>query len=104
MHRHVPSPQINIINFGHNNEINSECFELVVSTLIDTSIRELYFMNCNITDISALDRYNLPNLQRINFDSSNIGREGCATLSNLLRQEGSTLTELYLVNTGMGDD
>lgn len=97
------SPQITILNFGHNNEINTECFELVVRSLHDKSIRELYFMNCNITDISSLETHNLPTLQRINLDSSNIGREGCITLSNLLRPEGSTLTELYLVNTGMAE-
>ena len=36
--------------------------------------------------------------------TNNIGREGCITISNLLQQEGSTLTEVYLLGTSMGDE
>jgi len=86
-----------------NNNFNSECFEVLVSALNGTFMRKLYFYNCNITNISALDRYNLPNLESLNLNENHIGREGIITISNLLQQEGSNLKTLYLRDTGLGD-
>ena len=88
-----------------NNVINTECFELLVSTLHNnTCIERLIFGGCNITNIRALETYNLPNLNTLSLASCNIGREGCIVISNQLQREGSTLRGLYLNNTGMGDD
>lgn len=64
----------------------------------------LSFRDCNITDTSSLSTYNLPNLQTLNLERNNIGREGCIILSNMLQKDCSTLTSLSLRSTGMGDD
>lgn len=98
------APNLSNINFFSNNNISKDGFELVISALDGKSVEELYFYNCNITDISALDTYNLPNLQRLDLDGNNIGKEGCITLSNLIQKEGSNLKWLYLNNTGIDDE
>jgi len=98
------SPNLSNIDFSRNNNFNSECFELLVSTLNGKAVKELYFYDCNITNISALDTYNLPNLKEVNLGNNNIGRDGCITISNLLQKKGSTLAKVVLINTGMGDE
>ena len=65
---------------------------------------EIWFDECNIEDISALDTYTLPNLHILDLNGNNIGRGGFITISNLLQKEGSTLTWLDLSSTGMGDN
>jgi len=97
------SPNLSIIFCG-NSIFDTECFEVLVSALNGKSIKELYFYGCNITDVSALETCNLPNLQTLDLDRNKIGRAGCITISNLLQKEGSTLTRLYLNLTGMGDE
>lgn len=87
-----------------NQNINTECFDVIVSALHNKGIWRLVFEECNITGISALETYNLPNLIILNLDGNNIGREGIVTLSNLLQKEGSSLKKLELNNTGMGDE
>jgi len=96
-------PHLTTLFMSANTNIDTECFELVLSALDGKSMEELFISSCNITDISALDRYNLPHLKQLNLNWNKIGREGCIILSNLLQQEGSTLTTLYLRDTGMGD-
>ena len=76
------SPNLSILFLGGNEDFNSECFEVLVSALDGKSVRDLYLYGCNITDISALDTYDLPNLQTLDLDGNNIGREGCITISN----------------------
>jgi len=100
------APQLKALWLRSNDNINTECFELVIRTLHGRSveIERLYFGGCNITDISVLNTYNLPNLRDLYLTRNNIGREGIMTLSNLLQQEGSTLTKLHLMATGMGDE
>ena len=99
------SPHLSALYLGSNRNINSECFEILVSALNGTSVKELYIGYCNITDISALDTYNLPNLRELILNGNYIGREGCITISNLLQKEGSTLTEIFLIgNTGVEDE
>ena len=98
------SPNLSLLYLSQNSRINSECFEVLVSALDGKSIKVLSFSGCNIGDISALDRYNLPCLHTLHLNRNSIGREGCITLSNLLQQEGSTLTTLYLSDTDMGDE
>jgi len=98
------SPNLSSLKFGLSTDINTECFELVVSSLHSGGVEDLDFINCNIEDISALETYNLPNLQYLNLNKNNIGRNGCITLSNLLQKEGSTLTRLSLEWTGLGDE
>ena len=96
---------IEILGLGENENFNSECFEVLVSALNGKAVKELYFNNCNITDISALDRNILPHLQELNLNFiNNIGREGCITISNLLKKEGSKLNQLYLRDTGIDDE
>ena len=97
------SPNLSRLLMGGSN-INTDCFELVISALDGKSIEVLSFAGCNIGDVSALDRYNLPCLRTLNLNENRFGREGCRTLSNLLQKEGSTLTHLLLRNTGMNDE
>ena len=69
-----------------------------------TFIANLFVGNCNISDFSALETYNISNLKELILNNNNISREGCITISNLLQQEGSTLIELYMVHTGIDDE
>ena len=98
------SPNLTTLYMGANTNINTECFDALISALHGRPIEKLYSYQCNITDISALDRYNLPNLQTLNLSSNKIGRDGCITLSNLLQKEGSNLTALILRSVNFGDD
>jgi len=97
------SPNLSYISFFNSN-INSECFEVLVSALHGRPVENLYLKNCNITDISALNTYTLPNLQSISLTGNNIGRQGCITISNLLQNENTTLTAVYLGRAGMGNE
>ena len=97
------APQLKSLSLGLSRNINTECFELLISTLDGKSVEGLYLGGCNITDVSALDTYNLPNLQRLNLGGNSIGREGCITISNLLQRESAALKHLSLNNTDMGD-
>ena len=98
------SPHLSSLLMGGISNINTDCFELVISVLDGKSIEVLSFSGCNIGDISALDRYNLPCLQKLILNENNIGREGCIAISKLLQKEGSTLTHLYLQYTGIDDE
>lgn len=97
------SPNLSTLFMGGNN-INLECFMVLVSALNGTSIEKLYFLNCNITDISALETYTLPRLKELILNGNHVGRDGCRILSNLLQKDRSTLKELYLINTGINDE
>jgi len=97
------SPNLSTLFMGGNN-INLECFVVLVSALNGTSIEKLYFLNCNITDISALETYTLPRLKELILNGNHVGRDGCRILSNLLQKDRSTLKELYLINTGINDE
>jgi len=70
------SPNLSVIDLSRNNNINSECFEVLIKALRGRPIRTLRLWKCNITDISALEIYSLPNLQKFNLMENNIGREG----------------------------
>ena len=98
------SPNLSRLWLGDNRRIDSECFEILVRALHGRPIEKLSCIRCNIADITALDRYNLPNLQILNLNGNKIGKEGCITISNLLQKEGSTLTTLYLRDTNMGNN
>jgi len=99
------SPNLSILYLGgSNNNVNNECLEVLVSALNEKAVTELYFYNSSITDISALGRYNLPNLEYLGLSGNNIGRDGIITLSNLLQQDDTRLTALELDNTGIDDE
>jgi len=98
------SPHISNLYLSGNSNFNSECFEGLASALDGKSITLLYLLHNNIEDISALDRYSLPNLQKLCLNNNNIGREGCITLSNLLQKEDTSLKHLYLDDTGINDE
>jgi len=87
-----------------NNNLNSECFEVFVSALNGKSFTELYLYHCNIKDISALETCSLPNLKLLVLSGNNISKEGCITLSHLLHKEDTSLTTLYLDDTGINDE
>jgi len=57
-----------------NSDINTECFELVISTLNGKPVKGLHFGGCNITDISSLETYNLPDIEELSLSRNNIGR------------------------------
>ena len=88
-----------------NDDFNSECFELLFRTLhmVSSRMETMYFRGCSITDITALESYTLPNLKHLGLNGNDIGRRGFNILSNLLQQEGMTLTKLSLSNTGVDD-
>ena len=67
-------------------------------------INRLFFYGCNIEDISALNTDTVPNIGILDLSNNNIGRTGCITISHLLESKASTLTQLVLGSTGMGDD
>ena len=101
------APNLSHVDLSGNNNINTECFVLLVQTLHGRPLEvklTLSICNCNIANISALDRYTLPNLKQLTLSGNNIGREGCITLSNMLQQEGSNLSYLHLDGTGIDDD
>ena len=98
------SPNLSRLYLNRNN-FNSECFELLVSTLqVSSRIHTLYFEKCNVTNISALETYYLPNLQRLTLAENNIGRDGCRILSSVLQRDDTSLKYLYLDNTGIDDE
>ena len=98
------SPNLSVIYFIGNHNFNSECFDVLVSTLHNKGVEKLYFENCNVTNISALETYNLPNLQHLNLEGNIIGRDGCRILSSVLQRDDTSLKYLYLDNTGIDDD
>jgi len=93
-----------------NNNFDTDCFELLVSILHGRpleglSLITLFFEDCNITNISALDTYYLPNLQRITLKDNNIGMgDGCRILSSVLQKEDTSLIYLGLDNSGIDDE
>ena len=91
-------------SYMEHNNFCTECFDLVVSTLHDTNIQELWFMKCRITDISSLEIYTLPNLQQLYLDGNRISTNGCIIIADLLQKEGSTLMSLHLNYTGIDDE
>ena len=103
------SPYLSVIDLSRNsksrnNKINSECFEVLIKSLCGRPIRTLRLRTCNITDISALDTYSLPNLSSLYLSGNNIGREGCIVLSNMLQKDDTLLEALYLDSTGIEDE
>lgn len=88
----------------NNANINSECFEILISALDGKSIEVLDFSGCNIEYISALSSYNLPHLRILEMNQTNIGIEGFITISNLLQKEDTTLTRLELRDTVIDDE
>lgn len=98
------SPDLEILHLGKNTNFNTECFELLIGALDESNIESISVGYCNIEDISVLDRYDLPNLEYLQLNGSNIGREGCITLSNLLQKEGSKLERADLEHTDIDDE
>jgi hypothetical protein len=99
------SPNLSKLDLSGNENINTECFGVLMSALNGSpSMEELRFNECNVKDISALNTYPLPNLLTLELRKNKIGRDGFITISHLLEKEGSTLTMLGLECTGMGDD
>ena len=98
------SPNLSILYLGCNRNINTECFEVLIRGLNGTSVKEIHFDSCSITDISALDRYNLPSLQDLTLRGNYVGCNGCRTLANLLQKEGSKLRYLDIEVVGIGNE
>ena len=99
------SPELNELNIGSNDNLNSECFEVVLRSLhCRGGIQKLSFSSANIADISALETYNIRFLQDLDLSCNNIGIEGIKILSNLLQKEDSSLTTLDISKTGAGDE
>jgi len=98
------APELITLSISGNTNINTECFEMVTRALHNRGMRRLVFEDCNITDVSALVTYNLPNLNNLSLNGNNISKSGCIALSNVLQKEGSTLKYLHLDSTGIGDE
>ena len=98
------SPNLSRLDFGFVT-LSSECFELLVSSLHNNKkVGEMNFEHCNMTDISALDSYKLPNLHKLLLNINHIGREGCTTLANQLRKDKSNLHHLDLNSANIDDE
>jgi len=98
------SERLLYINFNNNNNLNSECFELLIKTIRGRQVRKLFLQRCSIEHISVLETHTPLNLLTLHLENNNIGREGCVTLSKMLQKEGTKLAELYLNSTGIGDE
>jgi len=99
------SSSFTILSLDGNDNFDTNCFELLVRTLHESSsnLNELYYRHCNLTDISVLQKHNL-NLQNLALDGNSIGREGFRTIASLLEQKGSNLNYLDLDNTGIDNE
>ena len=101
---------LSVLYFYKNNNITSECFELIVQALHGRPLEgrrrplELFINDCNITNISALDTYTPSNLRSLGLGGTNIGRQGCITLANILQKEDSNLIYLAIDKSGIGDE
>jgi len=96
--------QLKELYFSSNNNFDTECIEVLLSALHERPVEKLHFLKCNITVISALETYYLPNLQRLTLNDNKIGRDGCRILSSVLQKEDTSLKYLYLDNTGIDND
>ena len=95
---------LSTLQFDGNHNINTDCFEILIRELDGRSIKELRFYDCKITDLSALERYDLSNLEQLDLGRNKIGREGCRTLSNILQSNESSLKFLCIPHTGIDDE
>ena len=95
------------LNIGNNENINTECFRLLVEALHGGSIEQLDLNDCEIDDITALEHCTLPHLRVLDLDNNNIknipslekytnleqlwlgenniGKEGCREIEKLLQ-------------------
>jgi len=80
------SPNLKALTLGETN-INTECFELLISGLNGGSIELLHVNECNIDDISVLGNYTLPHLKTLNLSDNNIqiipSLEKCPSLEKI---------------------
>lgn len=122
------SPQLKVIDFSGNNNVDTAVFEVLVNALDGGSINELTLNRCSITDISSLggnvtlpcikkislynnniqniggDMSSYTTLESLNLDINRIGVDGCQALAHLLQKEDSNLTYLRLEHNGIGDE
>ena len=68
------SPNLLQIDFSHNRNITSECFEAIVEALNGGPIVVLIFNGCSINDIAALENVTLPHLRALNLNNNGIER------------------------------
>ena len=97
------SPELKSLCFNGIDSLNTEGFQLLLSTL-NTNITELRFGDCNIDDISSLSTCVFPNLQILSLKENYMGRDNIVIISNLLHQESSALSYLNLESTGIEDE
>ena len=116
---------ISMLEISDNQNINTECFNLLVEALqIGGTIKILWLESCNIDDITALEQYFLPRLRELGLCSNNIQRfpslenytnleelwlqestvgiEGCRSIAKLLQKDGSNMEHLHLDSTDIG--
>ena len=114
------------LDMDENQNINTECFRLIVESLNGGTIEELRMLNCSIDDITALEHYPLQHLRELtlNFNKitriqslenythleclrlreNKIGREGCRSIAKLLDKVGTRLKYLDIDSADMGDE
>ena len=115
-----------VLSFNDNHIINTDRFQVILEALDGSSVEELKFHHCSITDITALATFNLPHLKVIYLSrnninsvsplesctsleklflwSNNIGNEGCRVIAKLLANNSSSLHYLDLDNNNINDD
>jgi len=115
---------LTIGRLGEN--INSECFGLIVGALDGGQIEELILEDCNIDDITALEHCTLSSLKLLHIQENileiipslekytnletlllrfnNIKKEGCRMISKLLENKSSSLDTLDLTSNDIDDE
>lgn len=87
------------------NDIGTEGFWWLMNGLDGGGIEKLNLRNCGLADIAVLERCSLPNLQVLYLsDNGNIGADGCKSVAELLRRDGSKLKKLYVNRCSIGDE
>ncbi|KAL9184051.1 hypothetical protein ACHAXT_002137 [Thalassiosira profunda] len=87
------------------NPIGSDGLWWLCNGLDGSSIEKLNLRHCELTNISVLERCTLSNLQVLYLsDNSNIGADGCKSVSQLLQRGGSKLKKLYVNRCNIRDE
>mmetsp|Transcript_19249 Transcript_19249/g.35981 ORF Transcript_19249/g.35981 Transcript_19249/m.35981 type:complete len:526 (+) Transcript_19249:523-2100(+) len=66
------SPNLTTLAASFNDNINADCFSLLVNALHDGPIEVLDIGKCSIEDITALETYSLPHLKSLDLQCNNI--------------------------------
>ena len=88
----------------HNNNIQSEGFNMLFRALRDSPIVKLCCSTCGIESIE-IDSESIPqNLTQLQLDENKINSDGCREIAKLLQRGNTTLEYLFLFDNMIDDD